>query len=432
MYNQDTKNIILLKSIEEIVTLLDNTKNDIINSFNMNKYQLNRDINFTLAWINSIFIHYMEKIITNYNRVKNNIDDEKNFLENKNKTKIESKQKNNDNLTRPKSAISNLMPELDKLDTFTSKDIQDKNNDIMRDFMQYSANFLKDDDIKENQTLGIRLFFISNISRNSYNDSNMILSNIYKEFEKENGKDIIIYSNEQFRKNFSNWVKIPKNWQLVKQYIDNYANNFNPNFSEDNKNIKKYYKNLYKDLLYLYFLCELSFPPVEINFNKEDEYFNSKKMIDNFQIGKRNKSKVNFVYFPSLYSNGNYLENGKQWVFNYIMSDKKSTFFIDDSQLLKMMPLVDEKNKFKIPKVSDKLIIELKQELVCSPKSNLNISENANKEYVIHIINTKTKKTYTTKSKASFKLQENEEIFKIEFYLSGEYVLAMDYNNNLK
>ena len=157
--------------------MLDNTKNNIINSYNVNKYELNRDINFTLTWINSIFIHYMENIITNYNRVKNNIDEEKNILENKNKTKIESKQKYNDNLTRPKSAIPNLMPEIDKLDIFTSKDIQNKNNDIMRDFMQYSANFLKNDDIKENQTVEIRLFFISNISRNSYNDLNMILSN---------------------------------------------------------------------------------------------------------------------------------------------------------------------------------------------------------------------------------------------------------------
>ena len=46
-------------------------------------------------------------------------------------------------------------------------------------------------------------------------------------------------------------------------------------------------------------------------------------------INKGNNRKVNFVILPSLFSNGNYLENGKSWVFTY----KKKTFYFSDSKL---------------------------------------------------------------------------------------------------
>lgn len=36
-------------------------------------------------------------------------------------------------------------------------------------------------------------------------------------------------------------------------------------------------------------------------------------MIDILNID--NDKKANFVFFPSLYSNGTYIQNGKQWVF---------------------------------------------------------------------------------------------------------------------
>ena len=46
-------------------------------------------------------------------------------------------------------------------------------------------------------------------------------------------------------------------------------------------------------------------------------------------INKGNNRKVNFGILPSLFSNGNYLENEKSWVFTY----KKNTFYFSDSKL---------------------------------------------------------------------------------------------------
>ena len=52
-------------------------------------------------------------------------------------------------------------------------------------------------------------------------------------------------------------------------------------------------------------------------------------MIDFLSI--KGEKKVNFVFLPSLYSNGYYLENGKQWVFAY--KENKDTFFYDKKEL---------------------------------------------------------------------------------------------------
>lgn len=104
--------------------------------------------------------------------------------------------------------------------------------------MQFSTNFIKDEDVKENQTLGTKLFLVENISRCTYNDSNIILFQIYKDFEKED-KDTIIDSPEQFNKNFSNLVKMPKNFQNSKHYFDNLTSKFNENFFPEEKKFQK-------------------------------------------------------------------------------------------------------------------------------------------------------------------------------------------------
>ena len=74
----------------------------------------------------------------------------------------------------------------------------------------------------------------------------------------------------------------------------------------------------------MYFHCDISFPSVEINFTKKDD-FNSEIMIDFINRGKNRK--VNFIILPSLFSNGNYLQNGKFWVFTYF----KNTFRFENS-----------------------------------------------------------------------------------------------------
>ena len=78
---------------------------------------------------------------------------------------------------------------------------------------------------------------------------------------------------------------------------------------------------MFYQLTKLYFHCELSFPIVDVDFNLNSEIlFNHEKMID--FINKVNNRKVYFIILPSLLLNGNYLENGKFWVFTY----KKDTF----------------------------------------------------------------------------------------------------------
>lgn len=317
-----------------------------------------------------------------------------------------------------------------KFDTFTSSDIQTKNKEITIEFMKFSPNFINDEDENENQTLGMQLIRIANISRRSYNDSNKLLEYVYKYFEKEIYKDITISSPEQIRKNFSSLVKKSKDDTIVINFVDNLLKKLDLPFiiNEKNKEIKSYFINLYRKLLILYFQCELSFPSVKINFlNKEDD-FNSKKMIDTFQIGGiKYRPKVNFVYFPSLCSNGIFLENGKQWVFNYILTNKKKTFYKEN---IKLIPLLDEKDKFYIPTISEKLKLSLKKKILYTPFFNYNISNKINKEFIFQIMDKNTGKKNKIKSNSSLKLEENEEIIGYEFYLFNECIISSSNHNN--
>ena len=88
---------------------------------------------------------------------------------------------------------------------------------------------------------------------------------------------------------------------------------------------------MYKELTILYFQCEISFPVVQIDFDNNAKNFNSETMIE-YPHNHGNKN-VNFVYFPSLISNDNYLEKGKQWVFTYIENKKKRTFYFEKIEL---------------------------------------------------------------------------------------------------
>ena len=174
----------------------------IINSYNNNlsNFKDNNNTCFVCSWMEEI-LTYIDKMHQEIKNIMNKyITDEKTSL---NKSKVQK---------------------CDDLDIFTSKDIQDKNNAIKNDFMQFSINFNNDEDDKENQTLGTKLFQIAKISRYAYNDSNKVLSLIYKEFEKKENKDIIITSPDQFRKNFSNWVKM--NEQYKNQYFNDFVNKF--------------------------------------------------------------------------------------------------------------------------------------------------------------------------------------------------------------
>ena len=75
----------------------------------------------------------------------------------------------------------------------------------------------------------------------------------------------------------------------------------------------------------------------------------------------KGEKKVNFVFFPSLKFNGNYLQNGKQWVFTYNDDEKNKTFFIEKIEL---EPLINGNDRFSIPTLKDKLKLEIKKQLI--------------------------------------------------------------------
>ena len=140
---------------------------------------------------------------------------------------------------------------------------------------------------------------------------------------------------EHFKKEFSSWVKEYEKDPEIKQYYEKY---FNLNKIKGKFVDNKYIPTLIPQFIILYFHCELSFPNIDVDFNSEIK-FNHEKMID--FINKGNKKEVNFVILPSLFSNGNYLENGKSWVFTYT----KKTFKFDKDDL-KFEILVDKQKKF--------------------------------------------------------------------------------------
>ena len=212
---------------------------------------------------------------------------------------------------------------------FTSKDIQNDYSEIIDYYKRYSVNYINDDDELENKTIGEFLEKVANISRKSYNDSNKFLQLLYNKFKNvESNYETIISSLEQFKIEFSSWIK-NKN-QLMDNSLENFIKNTNINEylnEQKEEKTKIYLEKLYKDLLLLFFKCELSFPSITINFKKEEE-FNFTKMKDLADNKGKGEKKINFVVFPSLISNGEFLQKGKQYVFTYFDDEKNKTFYL--------------------------------------------------------------------------------------------------------
>ena len=59
-------------------------------------------------------------------------------------------------------------------------------------YLLQMMNFIEDEDQIDNMTLGTRLIQIANISRTVYSDSNKLIAQLYKEFEKVKNREIII------------------------------------------------------------------------------------------------------------------------------------------------------------------------------------------------------------------------------------------------
>jgi len=397
-------------------------RNYIEESFKNREFNNANDIK---NWKNEIVKFIKENFNINNEKIKNILINIKRFLK---KEEFDIKE-------IPKRCLKNsnsIKEEFQKRDNaiknnnvFSSKDIQIKLSEIMNNFKIFSSRFFNDKEEIENQTIGEFLMKIANISRKSYNDSNIFLKLRYYDYEslKYKDNDTIISSLEQFREEFSSWVK--NNNKMIDSELQNFFLKYEkiPYIDEEkDENSKEYFKKLYEELVLLFFQCELSFPSIQIDFTNNDSDFNYDKMIEYPHNNEENK-KVNFVYFPSLMSNDNYLEKGKKWVFIYINDNKKKTFYYED---IKLEPLIDKKQKFSVPKLADKLQLNMKKKYI--PEINYSISERVRKEYIFLLLDKKTNVKKEKRSKNSIEINENEQFLKCDFCLMNNKITSYSEN----
>ena len=143
-------------------------------------------------------------------------------------------------------------------------------------------------------------------------------------------------------------------------------------------------------------------------------------------VHNKGNKKVNFVFFPSFESNNNYLDNGKQWVFTYT-NGKNKTFYFKD---IKLEPLI-EKNKFYIPKLSDKfeLDIEIIPKKYIIPHLNYRIPDKSKKEFNYYFKNNKENKIIKFISDKQVIIEDYLDFIKCDFYLMSKYILSYPKNN---
>ena len=392
----------IIKNIENMKEMIESY---ITNTFKNSKFSNYQDIE---DWKNNILSYLNDLFTLQINNIKHNM---KHLLNEKEKDEdaIEVKDMGNKNKINISFNDCNMI---------TSKDIQDEYSKIINKFKTFSIDFI-DDTEPLNKPIGEFLVSVSNISRKSFNDSNLFLKLLYSDFESS--KDInetIISSLDEFKLQFSSWVK--NNDNLIKDKFDsflNYVNIYSITEGKEEKT-KNYLIELYKELLLFYFHCELSFPSIKVDFD-HNSIFDSNKMED--YPHNKGKRKVNFIYFPSLFSNGYYLKNGKQWVFTYIDNPKKnSTFYVEN---VKLEPLIEEKKRFYIPKLKDRLKITLNNKKIIIPEINYKLSPKAKREFVFHLKNQKTNKIKQKKSDSFIEIENNEILIKLDFGLMSELIL---------
>ena len=179
----------------------------------------------------------------------------------------------------------------------------------------------------------------------------------------------------------------------------------------------------------MYFHCDLSFPSIQINFKKENDFI-SEKMIDFINRGKNRK--VNFIILPSLFSNGNYLQNGKSWVFTYY----KNTFKFDDTindTLNKLLEKEYKNTNTNSTKTIKNIKDILKMNVICKNKSqgkeitvftNYEIPKNLKYEYIFVFKNNITNKIsdFAT-NKKSFVINNYFDIVEYRLKLENEIII---------
>jgi hypothetical protein len=241
-------------------------------------------------------------------------------------------------------------------------------------------------------------------------------------------KGNISFNDENSKKDFSSWVKKFEKENGNKEYL-NILNQIKL-FDNNNTN-QKYLEKLFYDLTIMYFHCDLSFPSIQINFKKENDFI-SEKMIDFINRGKNRK--VNFIILPSLFSNGNYLQNGKSWVFTYY----KNTFKFDDTindTLNKLLLEKDNMNTNTNAIMTIKYIRDnFKMNVYCKNKNlgkeisivtNFDIPKNFKFEFILVCKNINNNKVFDFKTiQKNFEIKKIFEIIQYKLKLENEIILT--------
>lgn len=306
------------------------------------------------------------------------------------------------------------------LNTFTPKDIQEENKEITRNFQNEAYNYMNANEKIENENVATFLKNVSIISRISYKESKNLHKLMKEKYIKLIGnKTPKVDENSQ--KEFSFWIKNIEKEKGKKEY----ENSLSPiKLIEEEKNIsfQKYLAQLYYDLTIMYFHCNISFPLIEINFTMKED-FNSEIMIDFINRGKNRK--VNFVILPSLFYNGNYIQNGKFWVFTYYKNTYRFKNSINDELNKFLEEEKEEEKKEKINYIM-KAYCKIKNGLkYITIETNFNIQKNSKYEFVFNIKNKKDNNIYEIKTKLlSFTIKNYFEIVRFKYVLENNIIAS--------
>ena len=372
-----------------------------------NSYFLKSDLEKLLNDILSIINNEMDKLSNYFLIIKENNNSDINEINKNKEYKIETNS---------------------ELNIFTAKDIQEENKEITRNFQNETYNYMNINEKIENENVAKFLRYVAQISRIAYNTSYKLLKEMEEKFIKFKKKKIS-FNDEDIKKEFSFLMKNSEKENQIKgkskfKEYENILNKENPLKEKENTKQGKYLFNLYYNLTLMYFHCHIAFPLVEIDF-KAEENFNSEKMIDFINRGK--SRKVNFVILPALFSNGNYLQNGKYWVFTFC----KNTYKFEDDMVEPLNELLDiENNNIKYIKNN------LKIDIVCTNKktgkyvdinTNIVIPEYIEYEFIIYYFDKNNNQSnYFNTKLNNFEIEKYRKIKKIEFKLEGKIILSSE------
>ena len=396
-----------MKHLKDLTDMAKMNLKDYINNlcFQLAKYKVDKTKEIE-NWKND----FLKKVNTDIDNL--------NILISENK-KQDNLHENNNNIKKEYKIESS-----NELNIFTSKDIQEENKEITRNFQNETYNYMNVNEKIENENVALFLKEVARISRISYNNKNLLFKLMKDKYIQIKGN--ISFNDENSKKEFSSWVKKFEKENGNKEYL-NILNQIKL-FDNNNTN-QKYLEKLFYDLTIMYFHCDLSFPSIQINFKKENDFI-SEKMIDFINRGKNRK--VNFIILPSLFSNGNYLQNGKSWVFTYY----KNTFKFDDTINDTLNKLLEKEYK-NINTNSTKTIKNikdiLKMNVICKNKSqgkeitvftNYEIPKNLKYEYIFVFKNNITNKIsdFAT-NKKSFVINNYFDIVEYRLKLENEIII---------